>query len=981
MADPWTSAAVLEADAKATAGLSALEGGRDAVHARPGDIAQPSSGIKETAVPTGASGSVALRMLAPRAAVGAPRGAARLVGRAAERGVLDGFLAALRGGDSQSLVLLGEAGIGKTALLEFLGRRAAGCRVLTVSGVQSEMELAFAALHQLCAPLLDRLAAIPAPQAAALRTTFGLDSGPVPDRFFVGLAVLSLFAEAAAEQPVLCVVDDEQWIDRASAQCIGFVARRLGAESVGLVFGTRALSDELAGLPQLRLEGMSKADAYALLGSVLTGKVDPRVLDQIVAEAHGSPLALAELPRDLTAAQLAGGFGLPRAVVLPGGAEEMFRRRSKALPAESRRLLVLAAAEPTGDPVLLWRAADRLGIRPAAARPVADEGLVEFGARVRFRHPLARSAAYRSASAAERRAAHAALAQATDGVVDPDRRAWHQAEATQGPDENVARELERSASRARARGGLAAAAAFLERATTLTPDPARRTQRALVGAQAQVEAGDFDAARDLLGIAKAGQLGEVGQARADLVYAQLAFATGKGSDAQPLLLAAAKRLEPVEPELARLTYLDAIRNAIYAGRLAGPGSDLSAVSRAAGRAPQPPGRPDQADSLLYGLTVGFVREYARGLPELRKSLLSSGNALTASAEMHLVPLAAIAAAGVWDYDGWQMLTDRHVDLCLEFGALTELRQALCLRAFLFIFAGNLTAAESVIEEAHEVMTAIGIDHAPYSPLALAAFRGRDAEVSDLARIAVDGAERRGEGWAITGAAWATAVVNNGLCRYPKALDAAQEATAYQHDLGLRTWALPELAEAAARSGADRVAATACSQLAEIADDSGTDWALGIKARSHALLATGNAADSLYQEAIERLGRVRVRVELARAHLLYGEWLRRERRRGDARTQLRQAHTMLAEMGMGAFAERARRELWATGETTGKRTVESHDELTAQELHIARLAREGLTNPEIGARLYISARTVEYHLSKVFAKLGITSRRQLDAALS
>ena len=929
------------------------------------------------------SGSVAVRILRPRCATGAPRGAARLVGRAAERGVLDGFVAALRGGESQALVLLGEPGIGKTALLDFLGKRATGCRALIVSGVQSEMELAFSALHQLCAPLLDRLAAIPAPQAAALRTTFGLDSGPVPDRFLVGLAVLSLLAEAAAERPLLCVVDDEQWLDRASAQVIGFVARRLGAESVGLVFGTRTLSDELAGLPQLKVVGLAKADAYALLESVLTGKVDPRVVDQIVAEAHGSPLALVELPRDLTAAQLAGGFGLPRAVVLPGSAEEMFRRRSKALPAESRRLLVLAAAEPTGDPVLLWRAADRLGIRSAAARPAVDAGLAEFGARVRFRHPLARSAAYRSASASagERRAAHAALADATDAGADPDRRAWHRAEATQGSDENVARELERSASRARARGGLAAAAAFLERATALTPDPTRRTQRALAGAQAQVEAGDFDAARDLLTIAQAGQLGEVGQARAELVCAQLAFATGKGRVAQPVLLAAAKRLEAVEPELARLTYLDAIRNAIYAGRLAGPGSDLSAVSRAAAAAPQPPGSPDRADCLLYGLTAGFAEEYARGLPALRKSLLTWSNALTADQEMHLVPLAAIAAAGVWDYDGWQTLTDRHVELCLEIGALTELRQALCLRAFLFIFAGDLTAAESVIQEAREVTTAIGIDHAPYSPLGLAAFRGREAEVDSLARAAVNDAERRGEGWAITGAAWATAVVNNGLCRYRKALDAAQQATEYQHDLGLRTWALPELVEAAARSGVARVAATACRQLAEIADDSGTDWALGIKARSHALLAAGDQADGLYQEAVERLGRANVRADLARAHLLYGEWLRRERRLGEARTQLRHAHTMLAEIGMAAFAERARRDLWATGETAGKRTVESHDELTAQELHIARLAREGLTNPEIGTRLYISARTVVYHLSKVFAKLGITSRRQLDSALS
>jgi len=962
-------------------GLGPEDGRRVPDEVRSGGVATRSADTEGTIMPGGASGPVSIRVLRPEAAAPAPPTIGRLVGRVPERGALDRFLAALGRGESQALVLLGEPGIGKTALLEDLAERASCCRVVSVSGIQSEMELAFAALHQLCAPLLDRLDAVPAPQALALRTTFGMSSGPAPDRFLVGLAVLSLLAEAAADTPLLCVVDDEQWLDRASAQVMAFVARRLGAESVGLVFGTRALSGELAGLPQLKVEGLRKEDTRVLLDSVLTAKVDERVLDQMVAEAHGNPLALVELPRELTAAQLAGGFGLAGAVLLPGSGEEMFRRRIEALPAESRRLLILAAAEPTGDPVLVRRAADVLGIGPATARPAADAGLAEFGARVRFRHPLARSAAYRSAPIRERRAAHAALAEATDPAADPDRRAWHRAEAAEGADEDVAGELERSAGRALARGGLAAAAAFLERATALTPDSAGRTRRALAGAQAKVQAGEFDAALDLLAVAEAGPLGETGQAHAELVRAQLAFAAGKGGDAQPLLLAAAKRLEPVQPRLARLTYLDAIRNALFAGRLAGPGADVSAVSRAAAAAPQPPGSLDSADCLLYGLTASFAQEYARGLPTLRKSLLSSGSGLPVDEEMHWVMMAATAASGVWDDEDWEALTDRYVDLCLELGALTELPLALTSRAFLFLFAGKLAAAESVIEEAQVALTAIGGDLAPYSRLGLAAFRGREAEVSVLARAAVDGAARRGEGWAITGAAWATALVNNGLCHYRKALDAAQRATECTDDLGLRTWALVELVEAAARSDAGAIAAAACRQLAEIADDSGTDWALGVKARSHALLATDDEADGLYLESISRLGRVRVRSELARTHLLYGEWLRRERRRGESRTQLRQAHAMLEEMGMAAFAERARRELWATGETTRTRSAERHDELTAQELQIARLAREGLTNPEIGTRLFISARTVEYHLGKVFAKLGITSRTQLDRALS
>jgi DNA-binding CsgD family transcriptional regulator len=908
-------------------------------------------------------------------------GTTPLVGRAAESAALEQLLAAVRGGESRALVLHGEPGIGKTALLDFLAERAADCRVFSVSGVQSEMELAFAALHQLCAPLLGRLDGVPAPQAAALRTTFGLDSGPVPDRFLVGLAVLSLLAEAAAERPLLCVVDDEQWLDHASAQVIAFVARRLGAESIGLVYGTRTLGDELAGLPQLKVEGLGKADARALLDSALTAKVDQQVRDQIVAEAHGNPLALVELPQELTTAQLAGGFGLPGTVALPGSAQEMFRRRIEALPAQSRRLLALAAAEPTGDPLLLWRAADRLGIgAAAAAQPAVDAGLVEFGTRVRFRHPLARSAAYRSAPAEERRAAHAALAEATDPGVDPDRRAWHQAEAAVGPDENVARELERSAGRAQARGGLTAAAAFLERAAALTPDSAGRTRRALAAAQAKVQAGEFDAALDQLAVAEAGPLGEAGQAHAELVRAQLAFATGKGGDAQPLLLAAAKRLEPVDPRLARLTYLDAIINALFAGRLAGPGADLPAVSRAAAAVPPPPGSPDSADRLLYGLTASFAQEYARGLPTLRKLLLTSGSRLPADEEKHWVMMAASAASGVWADEDWRALGDRYVDLCLELGALTELPLALTSRAFLFLFTGELTAAESVIEEAEVALTAIGGDLAPYSRLGLAAFRGREAEVAVLAQAAIDAAARRGEGWAITGAAWATALANNGLGHYRKALAAAQRATEYQYDLGFRTWALAELVEAGARSDAGEVAATAYRQLAEIADDSGTDWALGVKARSHALLAVGDEADGLYRESITHLGRIRVRSELARAHLLYGEWLRRERRRGEARDELRTAHGMLAGMGMAAFAERARRELWATGETARKSSAAESGKLTAQELQIAKLARDGLTNPEIATRLFISARTVEYHLGKVFTKLGITSRTQLDHAL-
>ena len=908
----------------------------------------------------------------------------RLVGRASESAALERFLAAVRGGESRALVLHGEPGIGKTALLEFLVERAADCRLISVTGVQSEMELAFAALHQVCAPLLDRLATVPAPQAATLRITFGLDSGPVPDRLLVGLAVLSLLAEAAAEQPLLCVVDDEQWLDHASAQVIAFVARRLGAESIALVFGTRALSDELTGLPQLTIEGLGKADACALLDSVLTIKIDQRIRDQIIAETHGNPLALVELSRELELAvpQLAGGFGLPGAVTVPDSAEEMFRRRVEALPAESRRLLLLAAAEPTGDPVLLWRAAAQLGIGARPARPAVAAGLVEFGRRVRFRHPLARSAVYRSASAEERHEVHAALADATDPALDPDRRAWHRAEAAEGTDEDVAGELERSASRAQARGGVAAAAAFLDRATLLTPDPAQRAQRALAGAQAKVQAGDSEAAQELLAIAEAAPLNAADQARAELVRAQLAVTVSWGGDLSARLLEVAKRLEPIDANLARMTHLDAIYAAVFAGRFAAAGADVVAAAQAAVDGPPPPA-PSEADRILDSLTANFSQA-GTPIPKVVSAMRKIGNPCAfPDREMRWLSLATIVAVGVWDDQWWAELTDRHVELCRQEGAVTELPIALSSRMYLLLFGGELAAATSVAEELQAASKAIGNDLAlaQYGMLGLAAFLGRADEAPALLAAALRDAAQRGEGAGITMGEWASAVLNNSRGHYQAALAAAQRATEYSEDLSWRNWALAELVEAAVRSGETESAQTAYRQLTETTRGSGTDWALGVQARSRALLAAGAEADGLYLESIERLGRTSVRAELARAHLLYGEWLRRERRRGEARTELRTAHRMLERMGMAAFAERARRELWATGETARKRSVADPGKLTAQEHQIAKLAGDGLTNPEIGTRLFISARTVEYHLGKVFTKLGITSRAQLDRALS
>jgi DNA-binding CsgD family transcriptional regulator len=911
----------------------------------------------------------------------AQTGEAELTDRRAERDVLDRLLDAVRGGESRALVVHGEPGTGKTVLLEYLAERAVDCHAAQTAGIQSEMELAFAGLHQLCAPLLVHDEALPPPQREALRITFGLHPGPAPDRFLVALAVLSLLSEAAGERPLICLVDDAQWLDRASAQVLAFVARRLAAESVGLVFATRVPGEELAGLPELVIGGLREEDARALLDSVLTGPLSERVRDQIVAETGGNPLALLELPRGLTPSELAGGFGLPGALPLPWRIEESFRQRVDALPAETRRLLLLAAADPTDDPVVVWRAAGLLGIGAAAAWPTIQAGLAEFGTGVRFRHPLVRSAAYRSASAQERLEAHRALSEATDPQADPDRRAWHRAQAALNPDEEVAGELERSAGRAQARGGVAAAAAFLERAAMLSPDPARRAGRTLDAAQAKVQAGAFGAALDLLARAQAGTLTEFQQACADLVRAQVTlFATSRVGDAAPLLLRAAKRLEPIDAGLARATYLDAVVAADFASRLDSPGGSLPEVARAAAGAPPPPHPPRAPDLLLDGLAAAFGQGYAAGVPILRRALQAFGSDVPAGPELRWLSLATGAAFHLWDDERFDVLSDRYLQRARDAGALSELPLALMTRLYALLFAGALTAAAALAEEMRAALEATGTNLAPYGALGLAAMRGSAPTASGLIEATLRDAPRRGEGLAISAAEWAAAVLNNGLGSYTEALAAAQRASENHPELGYANWALVELIEAAARSGETEAAAHAGGRLAEMTSVSGTDWGLGVQARSQALLSEGEKAERLYREAIERLSRTRIRVELARAHLLYGEWLRRERRRGEARDQLRMAHDMLEEMGLEAFAARARRELEAAGETPRKRTIATRLELTVQEAQIARLARDGLSNPEIGTRLFLSPRTVQYHLGKVFTKLDITSRSQLRRIL-
>ena len=897
-----------------------------------------------------------------------------LLDRHGERAVVDRVLDQARAGSSAVLVVRGEPGIGKTALLGYAAGRALGFRVVRAWGVESEMELAFAGLHQLCVPMLGRLDQLPGPQRDALAVAFGMREGQAPDRFLVGLAVLSLLAATAEDQPLACLVDDAQWLDQASVQCLAFAARRLLAEPVALIFAVREPGDdhhELAGLPGLAVTGLGDADARAVLASAVGGRLDVRVADLIVAETRGNPLALLELPRGLAPAELAGGFGLPGAAPLAGRIEASFACQLDALPDQTRRLLLLAAADPSGDRPLVWRAAGRLGIPVQAGAPAVEAGLVEFGTRVRFRHPLVRSAAYRSASFSERQRMHGALAEATDPIADPDRRAWHRAQAAAGPDEEVAAELECSAGRAQARGGLAAAAAFLERSVLLTADPARHAERALAAAQASLQAGAFGKALDLLATAETGPLDELQSARVDLLRGQIAFASGPGADAPALLLKAAKRLEPLNLDLARQTYLNAWVTAPLAGRLAGAG-DLLEVSRAV-RALPPARSPRPADLLLDGLALLVTDGPAAAAPVLRQAVTTFASGDISREE----GLASgwLAASVLWDDDAGRAIMDREVRLAREAGALDELPVNLIPLALSAIFRGDFATAASLIAEGDAVCEVTGSRLAPYAAMFLAAMRGNQAELTSLTEATIAAAEAGGQGAAMTCAHWAAAILHNGLGRYADAFAAAGRARADSH-LYMSMWTLPELIEAAVRTSNTEVAAGALERLAESTSVSGTDWALGVQARSRALLSEGEAADRLYLEATERLGRTPMRAELARAHLLYGEWLRRENRRTDAREQLRSAYQMLTAMGMEGFAERARRELLATGETVRKRTVETLTDLTAQEAQIAKLARDGHTNQEIAAQLFISPRTVEWHLGNVFTKLGITSRKGL-----
>jgi DNA-binding CsgD family transcriptional regulator len=908
----------------------------------------------------------------------------RLRGRQHEQRVLDDLIQLVLDGKSEALIIRGEAGVGKSALLGYAaGRAASDCRVAEIGGVESEMELTYAGLHQLCRPMFDHLDGLPEPQRSALSGAFGLVNGTPPDRFVVGLATLSLLAQAAEARPLVCLVDDAHWLDAASRQVLGFVARRLSAESIAMVFAVRDGEDDwpFADLPELPIGGVSEDDARALLASVVPGRLDDRVRDRIVAETGGNPLALLELPRGMSAAELAGGFGLPMHGGIPAQIEEHYLRRIRKLAEPTRQLLLAAAADPVADATTIWRATRILGIGSEAAEVAKCEQLLDIGTRLLFRHPLVRSAVYNSASEAERRTAHAALAQATDPEADPERCAWHRAQAAAEPDEVVAAELERCAARSQTRGGVAAAAAFLERSAALTADRPQRVSRRLAATQAQLQAGAFGAASGLLALAESEAIEELEHAQIELMRGLVAAASSVSGEAPLQLLKAAKRLEPLAMPLARQTYLDAWRAALFAGHLARSGGDLAQVSRAARATPRPQHPICPFEELLDGLATQITEGRAAAAPALRRTL---GSLLTAriAAEHWLRwgALAACAAVTLWDFATWSTICTRLAGLARESGALALLSVALNGQAMIATWSGDFEKAAALVAEDELIKQATGAQVAPYGALLLAAYRGQVAEASALIAKTIEDSVIRGEGLGVDLARWTAAIVNNSVGRYEEALAMASPASTGIPGLYIATWMMPERIEAAVRAGRRDLAAVALREFEETANPGNSHWALGVLARSRALLSDGAEAEGLYREAVKRLGATPIRAEVARAHLVYGEWLRRQNRRVDAREQLRLAHEMFVGMSADGFAERSRRELVATGERVASRGA-ADTELSVQEEHIAQLARDGRTNAEIAAELFLSARTVEWHLRKIFVKLGITSRRGLKDALA
>jgi DNA-binding CsgD family transcriptional regulator/predicted negative regulator of RcsB-dependent stress response len=905
-----------------------------------------------------------------------------LIGRLSERAALAKLVAQARDGHGAALVICGDAGMGKTALLDDLVASSGDVRVIRLRGAESELELPFGSLQQLCAPLHQFMERLPAPQHNALQVALGVRVGEAPDALLLGLSLLTLLGEAAGDRTTVCIVDDAQWVDSASLHMLTICARRIVVDPLVMVFATRDLATvrQLAGLPELPLRGLSATDSRALLAATLPGRVDEQVLRTILAEAGGNPLALLEIPKALSPHELAGGYGIAHATLPANAIERSFLRQIREIPAATRTLLLVAACEPTGSPDWLWAAADRLGVQPDAMIPAEAAGLVDIFSGIRFRHPLIRAEIYRNARAVERRQAHGALAEVITDESSADHRAWHQAHAAAGPDENVASALELASERARARGGIAASAAFIEHAVNLSIDVGLRARRALSAAQAKIDAGSMESAEHLLSVASDSSDDELVRATAESLRARLAFASNRGNDAPALLLAAAKRLTDTDARRSRETYLEALMAAALVGRFSsGPQNTASQIAavvrRHAPSAPQP-GR--ATDDLLDGLITRFREGHGAAAPQLQSGVakfLAEDAAGLAEPRWH--EITYMVCLDLFDQDSYNHLVDRQLRALRATGALSVMPPALVTAAGLSVTGGNFSRADLLLDEAATIVSATTGNPLPDTPIHcyLAAYRGQEDRCREHVEHKLRIGQQVGHGFESATALYAFAILHIGQGQFTQALDAASRGVAYD-DLGINGYLLVEQIEAAVRCGNSAAAADALELLTARTEVCPTETAAGIAARSAALVCADDSADALYRQALAHLQRSPALVYLARTHLVYGEWLRRIKRRAEAREQLRTAHEMFTQMGADGFARRARRELTATGEKVISRQPRVAGALTTQETQIAVLVRDGYTNNEIAGQLFLSPRTVEWHLGHVFTKLGISSRRSL-----
>jgi DNA-binding CsgD family transcriptional regulator len=870
-------------------------------------------------------------------------------------------------------------------LLDWAAETAGDMRVARAAGVESEMDLGFAGLHQLLVPLLDGLDRLPAPQRAALQSAFGLTTGPSPDRFLVGLATLTLLTEVATSRPVLCLVDNAQWLDQASAEVLGFVARRLLADRVGMLFAVQDGEERavvLQGLPELMVGGLEERAAHELLAMVACGPVDPRVSERIVAETAGNPLGLVEFGAELTAGERSCAVPLTGQLRIGGRLEELYLSRVRALPADARTLLLVLAADQLGDAAKVWQAAGRLGVGPEALELPAVERLVTGTPSLRFRHPLMRSIVYHGAPSVARWRVHEALAAVSDPVRDPDRRAWHLAQATSGADEDVARELERSAGRARARGGWAGSAVFLERSAELTADRGRKAGRLVAAAEARLMTGETSAARALLDCATPDLLDPVVRARARRLEGEILFAAGESAAATSVLLEAARMVTPYDAQLARDTLLESFAAQLSNWQAAGGAEVVQAIRSAPGIAQS---HASTADLLLDGFGAVAERRFAAAARLLRQAVdaVTGGEPLPGDAPQRFLALR-LAATELHDDSAWRELAGQWVARARNQGALAATVIGLGFQASSRLVEGRFAAAEAAIAEARTLAEAMG-NRAYVAGLAeveveVLAWRGDQAGTrllaSGLLGVKADQGRERGKHRVHK----AVAALELGLGNYPAALRHALAAAADQPVLSYPSG--PDvLIEAAIRCGDRAAASAALDAVAPWWQACGTPWSLGLLARGQALLADDMHAEDGHRLSIEHLRQCQVTPQLARSHLLYGEWLRHRRRRRGAREQLRAACELFGALGMGTFAQRARAELRAVGEHAAVPRTGTPDTLTPQEAQIARLVAGGATNQEIAAQLFISASTVDYHLRKVFRKLGVTRRAQLPNALS